>query len=168
MLKREDFNNDRIDAGEIGAGHSVTALYEIALNDSKGLRIDPLRYQTEATFDNTQQKEIAFLRLRYKQPDADKSRLLEWPIKTEEIIADISRTSSAYRFAAAVAAFAQTLRGGERMEGFGYAEIMTLAQKARGDDPFGYRGEFLGLVNVARSLSTEQHASNQQAGFNIN
>ncbi|MEE9551720.1 MAG: YfbK domain-containing protein, partial [Gammaproteobacteria bacterium] len=168
MLKREDFNNDRIDAGEIGAGHSVTALYEIALNDSKGLRIDPLRYQAETISENTQNNEIAFLRLRYKQPDADNSQLLEWPIKTEEIIADISKTSNAYRFAAAVAAFGQILRGGERMQGFAYADIMTLAQKARGDDPFGYRGEFLTLVNVARSLSTEQHASNQPAGFNIN
>ncbi len=78
MLKREDFNNDRVDAGEIGAGHTVTALYEISLKGKKG-QIDPLRYGKETSSRGASAEELAFLRLRYKQPDAEKSQLIEYP-----------------------------------------------------------------------------------------
>jgi Ca-activated chloride channel family protein len=159
LLNREDFNNDKIDAGEIGAGHSVTAIYEITLNGSEGLRIDPLRYQTEKVSNSAMEEEIAFLRIRYKAPESNKSKLLEWNIHKDEIIENISSTSIAFRFSAAVAAFAQQIRGGDDINEFDYADIVELVKNARGDDPFGYRGEFLTLVNMARSLSISEPAT---------
>ncbi len=159
MLNREDFNNDKINAGEIGAGHSVTAIYEIALNGSKGLRIDPLRYQSEEITNSKMEDEIAFLRIRYKAPESNISQLLEWDINKDEITDDINTTSNAFRFAAAVAAFAQQLRGGDYTNQLDYADIAELARNARDEDPFGYRGEFLSLVNLARSLSISEPAA---------
>ena len=157
QLKREDFNNDKIDAGDIGAGHSVTALYEIAMKDSKGRRIDPLRYQAgENTRKPVTSHEIAFLRLRYKQPYSDNSQLLEWAIQQQEVINEPGKTSDAFRFSAAVAAFAQQLRGGAYTGQFDYDATLALAGSARAEDPFGYRGEFLTLVNLAKSLSVKK------------
>ena len=156
LLNREDFNNDRIDAGEIGAGHSVTALYEVTLAGSPGRLIDPLRYGTTDRVDGERRRdELAYLRMRYKAPAGGASELLEWPIRTEARLPRIDAASESFRFAAAVAAFAQRLRGGDHLEVFGYDDIAALAGGARGDDPFGYRGEFLGLVNLARGLSSE-------------
>ena len=154
-LKREDFNNDKVDAGEIGAGHTVTALYEIKLNDGQSGLVEPLRYQNEDKHEikNQDMDEIAFLRLRYKKPEEDASRLQEWSVNRDEVIDDISKTSESFRFSAAVAAFAQQLRGGKYMNEFDYQDIMDLAQNARGLDRFGYRGEFLSLVNLTQSLS---------------
>ncbi len=160
QLQREDFNNDKIDAGEIGAGHSVTALYEIALKGSNGTRIDPLRYQQqEAIVSPAPDSEIAFLKIRYKAPGADISKLLEWPIQKHEIITELEQTSENFRFSAAVAAFAQQLRGGDYTGNFDYDAIMALAGTAKSHDPFGYRGEFLGLVNLAKSLSIRQQGT---------
>ncbi len=153
MLRREDFNNDRVDAGEIGAGHTVTALYELALVGSEGLRIDPLRYGTGGKAPAGHGDELALLRLRYKARDADTSRLLERPIRKADLATDLARTSQRYRFSAAVAGFGQLLRGGRYLEGFGYGEVLVLARGARGRDPFGYRGEFVALVNLARTLA---------------
>ncbi len=151
-LKREDFNNDRIDAGEIGAGHNVTALYEIALVGSGGLRNDPLRYgQSERAAPVAQ--ELAFLRLRYKAPDGDTSKLIERPILRSEIKPTLAGTSADYRFAAAVAGFGQLLRGGRYTEHYSYADVADLARAARGADDHGWRGEFVQLVDLARSLS---------------
>ncbi len=154
-LKREDFNNDKIDAGEIGAGHTVTAIYEIKLNDGKAGAMDPLRYQPQ-TGPKTESEinEIAFLKIRYKKPDENASQLLSWPIKQKEIIKDIAKTSDDFRFSAAVAAFAQQLRGGDYLHDYDYDDMLTLARNARGEDRFGYRGEFLSLVNLAKSLGT--------------
>ena len=157
-LRREDFNNDKVDAGEIGAGHTVTAIYEIALADSAGQGIEPLRYQAQQN-NEVNPAEIAFLRLRYKAPESNASQLLEWPLKRSEIKASLTQTSNAFRFSAAVAAFAQQLRGGVNLGEFSYTDIMDLAKGARGEDAFGYRGEFLTMVNLAQSLShPEQHA----------
>ncbi|MCG8324035.1 MAG: VWA domain-containing protein [Thiotrichales bacterium] len=153
QLKREDFNNDKVDAGEIGAGHSVTALYEITFTGSPAQRIDPLRYQKSTNHRDSNNNELAFLKIRYKDPMADKSKLLSWTIEKNEITGNIDQTSNAYRFAAAVAAFAQQLRGGESLGEFSYTDILTLARSARGDDLFGYRGEFLKLVNLASSIA---------------
>jgi Ca-activated chloride channel family protein len=157
MLKREDFNNDKVDAGEIGAGHTVTALYEIALVGSGGQRLESLRYGENKTAPSEPPygEELAFLRLRYKAPDGDTSQLLEWPLKRQEIIETVEITSERFRFSAAVAAFGQQLRGGKYLEEFSYKEILSLAQGARGDDLFGYRAEFIKLVNLAQSLSSE-------------
>ncbi len=154
-LKREDFNNDKVDAGEIGAGHSVTALYEIKMNDGQSGMIDPLRYQNENSHsvENQNVDEIAFLKLRYKAPEEDTSRLLEWSVKRAELIDDINKTSDSFQFSAAVSAFAQKLRGGKYLGKYSYQDISNLAQNSRGQDQFGYRGEFLSLVNLAQSLS---------------
>jgi len=148
-LKREDFSNDKIDAGEIGAGHTVTALYEIALVGSE--RIENLRYGEKAD-DKKQGNELAFLRLRYKAPDGDTSQLIEWPLRRQIV----DNTSERFRFSAAVAAFGQQLRGGKYLEQFSYNDILSLARGARGDDQFGYRAEFIKLVKIAQSLCGEQ------------
>ena len=155
ILRREDFNNDKIDAGEIGAGHTVTALYEISLVGSEGLRVDPLRYgQADTKTYIRDNDELAFVRLRYKQPNSDTSLLIEQALLRDEIVA-LDSASHELQFAAAVAAFGQQLRGGEYLEDFSYAEIRELALKSRADDRFGYRGEFISLVNLADSLTTE-------------
>ena len=159
QLKREDFSNDKVDAGEIGAGHTVTAIYEIALVGSKGNRIEELRYQPAAET-STNSNELAHLRVRYKQPESDKSKLLEWPITQDQQLTSLQEASNAFRFSAAVAGFAQQLRGGQYLEEFGYSQILELAQIARGDDPFGYRGGFIQMVQLAQSLTTS-HASLQ-------
>jgi Ca-activated chloride channel family protein len=151
-LKREDFNNDKIDAGDIGAGHTVTALYEIVLSGGKGARMEPLRYGKE-TVVASNKDEIALLRLRYKLPDSDTSKLIEQPLKTADIQRDAGKTSADFRFSAAVAAFGQLLRGGKYTGEFGYDDITKLAQNARGTDGYGYRGEFLTMVNLAKALA---------------
>lgn len=96
-------------------------------------------------------EEIAFLRIRYKEPEADTSRLLEWVIGAAAIRKDIAEAGKGFRFTAAVAAFAQQLRGGIITAEFDYSDIARLAQQARGEDPSAYRGEFPNLVNLANS-----------------
>ena len=157
VLKREDFNNDKVDAGDIGAGHTVTALYEITLVTSKGARIAPLRYGSEAPATG-KRDEIAMLRLRYKLPTSDTSNLIEQPLRTADI-KEPGKASGDFRFAAAVAAFGQQLRGGQYLEHFGLNEIQKLAQESRDTDAFGYRGEFLTLVNLAKSLDSPNTSS---------
>lgn len=164
MLNREDFNNDRVDAGEIGAGHTVTALYELSLVDGAGRLVDPLRYgQQTASDSNSSTKgsdELAFVRLRYKEPDADVSKLIERPVLASDIEA-AQDASEELRFAGAVAAFGQQLRGGEYLEDFGFADIRKLAAAARGEDSYGYRAEFISLVDLADTLAPV--AANRQA-----
>lgn len=155
-LKQEDFNNDKVDAGEIGAGHTVTALYEIALQGGKGRRLDNLRYSgTKQTEEPRYSNELAFLRLRYKAPTGDTSKLLEYPVERDKIIDSIDKTSEDFRFATAVAAFGQLLRGGTYLSHFSYDDVTNLANKARGEDKFGYRNEFVKLVQLAKSLSVK-------------
>lgn len=157
MLEREDFNNDAVDAGDIGAGHTVTALYEIALHGSGGERVDPLRYGNRGTREETAD-ELGFVRLRYKDPEADTSQLIEQAVAS----ALPESAASRLQFAAAVAAFGQSLRGGKYLEGYGMDDIHRLAQASRGDDPFGYRGEFLQLVRLAEGFEVAQ--SRDEAG----
>jgi Ca-activated chloride channel family protein len=153
LLKREDFSNDKVDAGEIGAGHSVTALYEIALVGSGGERLEKLRYgKNNSEIKAKYQNELAFVRFRYKAPNGNTSKLFENRVLKEKIIKQLSQTSQNFRFAAAVAAFGQQLRGGKYLEQFSYNDIISLVQGARGEDPFGYRAEFLKLVRLAQSL----------------
>lgn len=158
-LNREDFNNDKIDAGEIGAGHTVTALYEITLANSQGQRMDDLRYSNtkdSASENKTGHKdEIALLRLRYKAPEGSKSKLIETPVKTASIKQELNSTSKRYQFSAAVAAYAQLLKGGDYTESFNYDSVLKLARQSKGNDPFGYRGEFIQLVNLTNTLSTQ-------------
>jgi len=153
VLEREDFNNDAVDAGEIGAGHTVTALYEVALKGAGGERVDPLRYGDDsstmrATTADGKTRELGFLKLRYKAPGGNVSKLIEQPIARN---AD-EATSNNLAFAASVAAFGQHLKGGKYLEGFGIEDIHDLASRAKGDDPFGYRGEFLQLIRLAEGF----------------
>lgn len=157
LLRREDFNNDAVDAGEIGAGHTVTALYEIALVGSEGILMEPLRYAGSAAADVPHGDELGYLRLRYKAPDAEVSKLIETPILRSQEVA-LKAASQRFRFAAAVAAFGQKLRGGRYTGGYGYQAITELARGARGEDPFGYRNEFLSLVALAAALDGEAPA----------
>ncbi|HEY8507811.1 MAG TPA: VWA domain-containing protein [Steroidobacteraceae bacterium] len=150
MLAREDFNNDKVDAGEIGAGHRVTALYEIVPAGAPG-RIDPLRYGANASPRAGRSGEVAHVRLRYKLPDSDKSQLLEYPILKSSLVAK-EAVSSDLRFAASVAAFGQLLRGGKYLGDFGYNDVMSLAQSALDGDREGYRREFVSLVQLAAAL----------------
>lgn len=156
MLRREDFNNDQVDAGEIGAGHTVTALYEITLAGNKG-RIDPLRYgSSTAKKGGDIASELAFLRLRYKQPDSDVSSLIEYPLKRSMVKRSTSKASDNFRFSAAVAAFGELLKGGDYVGNMGYQDVAKLAQDGRGEDRNGYRGEFLNLVRTAAALDTQR------------
>ena len=152
LLAREDFNNDKVDAGEIGAGHRVTALYEIVPAGARG-HIDPLRYGPKEARGATS-GEIAHLRLRYKLPGAAESQLLEYPIKRSSLVSD-GKMSADLRFAASVAAFGQLLRGGKYLGDFGYDAIETLAKGALDEDSEGYRREFVSLVKLAASLSPQ-------------
>jgi Ca-activated chloride channel family protein len=158
VLRREDFNNDRVDAGEIGAGHSVTALYELVPAGSAAVRVDPLRYGSEATAPAPKRgDELAFVRLRWKAPEGGASRLVEQPVRRADVVTAAAAPQE-FRFAAAVAAFGELLRGGEHTGGFGYEDVARLAAGARGQDPAGYRGEFLQLVRLAGSLAATADA----------
>ena len=147
MLAREDFNNDRVDAGEIGAGHSVTALYEVTAPDSPALRLPPLRYQAAEPAAVTSE-ELGFLRLRYKAPGETVSALIEAPILPGSGEADTEA-----RFAAAIAGFGQLLTGGTYLGDWGWPEAIALALEGRGADDFGYRAEAISLMRLAESLS---------------
>lgn len=157
MLRREDFNNDKIDAGEIGAGHSVTALYELTLVDSSARLVDPLRYGDAQAAGGRPGKELAFVRLRHKAPGGDKSRLQEHPVLRDDI-RSMGEAGTELRFAASVAAFGQLLKGGDYLDDYSFADVIALATAARGPDTHGYRSEFLGLARLADSLS----ANNEQ------
>ncbi|AZD70585.1 vWA domain-containing protein [Pseudomonas chlororaphis] len=154
-LKREDFNNDKVDAGEIGAGHTVTALYEIVPKGEQGW-LEPLRYgQAQASAEsNSKGDELAMLRVRYQAPQGGSSRLIERPILASQQHGKLAQASDDLRFAAAVAAFAQQLKDGRYTGDFGLKDTVALARGAKGEDRFGLRGEFVQLVELAQSLQT--------------
>ena len=144
-LRREDFNNDKVDAGDIGAGHSVTALYEITPVGSPAQLTDPLRYGT--THADVTSDELGHLRLRYKTPGSDRSALIE-----TAITADLPAQADT-GFAAAIAGFGQLLRDGAYLGDWGYDEAIALATANKHADPFGYRTEAIQLMRLAQSLS---------------
>jgi Ca-activated chloride channel family protein len=156
VLAREDFNNDRVDAGEIGSGHSVTAIYEITPKGSPATVIDDLRYGQAAT-DNpggiANAGEYAFVKIRHKAPDGDTSTLTTTPVTAANEVASFEAAGTDQRFSVAVAAFGQKLRDTDQTAAFGFDRIMEIATAARGTDPFGYRSEFLSLVRLASALS---------------
>jgi len=152
-LRDEDFANDKVDAGDIGAGHSVTALYEIALHGSGGERLPQLRYgHTAGVSAAAGLLELGVVRLRYKMPHASDSRLLERVVHTADVNDALTRTSDQYRFSAAVAAFGESLRGAIYLGDFDLQAVQSLARDARGEDVFGYRAEFVQLVGLAMAL----------------
>ena len=158
-LKREDFNNDKVDAGDIGAGHTVTALYEITPVNSDARLVDSLRYGQQKTDESDQEQlagseEYGYLKIRYKLPDEDKSKLIEKRFSVDDEVAAINDASIDTRFSAGVAAFGQILRGGKYTDDFTYDDVIDLASAARGNDGFGYRAEFGNLVRLAKSAAT--------------
>jgi Ca-activated chloride channel family protein len=147
-LNREDFNNDKVDAGEIGAGHTVTALYEVTPVGSPALRNDPLRYADDAaTVVSNDSPEYGYLKLRYKDPGAARSKLIETPILPLRGDATVEAT-----FAASIAGFGQLLTGATYLMDWGWDDAIALARSAKGADPFGYRAEAIRLMQLAKSL----------------
>ncbi len=162
LLAKEDFNDDKKDAGEIGAGHTVTALYEVvpvaALAD-RGKEatggtipsVDPLKYQTPAQPNAAAKRgELLTLKLRYKAPDGDTSKLLEFPVTDKG--AKFSDSSSDFRFASAVAAFGMILRDSPHKGNATFAAVAEIAEESKGDDKSGYRREFIGLAQRAKEI----------------
>ncbi len=154
QLKREDFNNDKVDAGEVGAGHSVTAIYEITKVDAQKSSVDPLRYQKDDNEQSNQQQtldeqyanELAFLKIRYKLPGSSESKLISKAIKV-----NLARSNDA-GFAAAVAGFAELLRSSVHTQNWGYDDVVRLAKENRGQDLHGYRAEFIKLVELTQLM----------------
>lgn len=151
MLNKEDFDNDEKDAGELGAGHRVTAIYEVKLKDNKdfspqGMKDgEELKYQTTKVKDDAYySEEIMTLKMRYKQPDGDKSKLIEAAVIDNQL--PLEESSDNFRFAAAVAEFGMLLRDSEYKGDASYEEVIRLAKGAKGKDTHGYRKEFIGMV----------------------
>ena len=160
-LNKEDFNNDKVDAGDIGAGDSVTALYEIVLTSSHSKQIDSLRYQLISMNKRnaSQANEIAFVKIRYKNPQQSHSQLISQAITKKHLKTSLDRTSDDFRFSASVAGFAEFLKGGKHQQSFSLKDLITLSNSAKGDDKFGYRHEFIQLVRLAETLQSNALAS---------
>ena len=160
MLKKEDFADDTKDAGELGAGHTVTALYEIIPfgSNEEVPGADDLRYQdnkiSPSAFKN---KEILTLKLRYKKPDGRKSRLIVHPLQDKNVV--LARASDNFKFSAAVAAFGMLLRDSEFKGDVDYERVLGLAREGKGKDFFGYRTEFIQLVEKCRLLDSVRSKS---------
>ena len=144
-LAREDFNNDAVDAGELGAGHTVTAIYEVTPVGSPAQLSDPLRYQAANPVDTS--GELGFLRLRYKSPGEDTSQLIETPFTA------LGAPDTEALFAASIAGFGQLMRDDTYLGDWGWDDAIALANANRGDDQFGYRTEAVQLMRLAQSLS---------------
>eukprot|EP00903_Cladosiphon_okamuranus_P004456 g4454.t1 len=167
LLNDEDFRNDKVDAGEIGAGHTVTALYEITLVGSGAELIPNLRYSSNprpSATGTSEDAELAFISLRYKDPDSldgeNASKEIGQPVLLADRLSEFERSSDNLRFSAAVAGFAQLLRNSDYAGELNYEDVLNIARNARGEDPNGYRSEFLSLVELAESLSTRRLSGN--------
>ena len=154
LLNRDDFNNDKVDAGDIGAGHTVTAIYEVTPKDSKAALNDPLRYGTQPPLNTAATDELAFLKIRYKLPGGGTSKLITTPVGRTSEVPSLKSAPQESRFATAVAAFGQLLRGGQYTSAFSYDDVIALAQAAKGTDEFGYRAEFINLVRLAKTAQS--------------
>ncbi len=153
LLKDQDFNDDTKDAGEMGSGHTVTALYELV---PAGVEVeipgtDPLKYQKPSDpSDAADSGELLTLKLRYKRPEADASKLLNLAVK--DVGLDFENTGEDFKFAAAVAGFGMMLRDSRFKGGLTYDGIIEMARSGKGEDPYGYRAEFISLVQTAKEL----------------
>ena len=165
-LKREDFNNDKVDAGDIGSGHSVTAIYELTPFGSDAALIDDLRYESDTSGSiinraitqkaAKQSEELAFLKIRYKLPEEKKSRLIEKKIVDDGVIgaetlnkAEQSQLLKEVNFANSVAGFAQLLKDDKYLADWSFNQSLRLAQENKGEDEYGYRTEFVQLIRKA-------------------
>ena len=157
LLNDEDFNDDKKDAGEMGSGHTVTALYEIvpAGRGSGGASVDPLKYQKQAAAITGQADELATIKMRYKEPLGLRSRLFEEVVSSNE--KSFTRSSEDLRFAASVAGFGMLLRNSEFKGELTYRMVLEMANGSRGEDADGYRAEFIRLVSAARDMSVAKH-----------
>ena len=161
LLAAEDFNDDTKDAGEIGAGHRVTALYEIvppSLAEGTTPTIDPLKYQA-ATEPMVKSSEMLTVKLRYKQPDEDVSSLIEQPFVDNG--SELNATDEDFRFATSVASFGMLLRKSELIADLSYEDVLELAQKAKGNDTGGLRSEFIELVEKVVSFQPENQPAKE-------
>lgn len=160
QLEREDFNNDKVDAGDIGAGHTVTAIYEYIPAGSKNGWMDENRYDQNAENEKAGETdfsdEIAFLKMRYKLPKEDSSRLITCPITTADVTESIDNISGDLQFAAGVAAFGQKLRGGEYIGEFSWKDVRNLAEKGLEHDPDGLRKEFIEILDNIGDAAKKQ------------
>jgi Ca-activated chloride channel family protein len=159
LLNKEDFNNDKKDAGELGSGHTVTALYEVIPVGVKSdllEKVDSLKYQKNfvALSKTSYGDEIMTVKFRYKAPDEEVSKLIEHPVVDKQIL--IAKTTDNFRFAASVAEFGMLLRNSEFRSTSSFADVLVLARKAKGNDEEGYRSEFVRLVENAESLVKEK------------
>lgn len=146
-LRREDFSNDAVDAGEVGAGHSITAIYEVTPVGSDAIRNPPLRYGEDPF--SSDSPELGYFKMRYKAPGDSRSQVIEQPIPAE----GQGRVTADVRFSVAIAGFGQLLRGGTYLADWSFDEAIALATDSRGADPFGYRAEAVTLMRLAQSLS---------------
>ena len=165
LLAAEDFNDDRKDAGELGAGHSVTALYEVVpagAPDNPARGTDPLRYQApRARSQAANSGELLTVKLRYKAPDGDVSRLLVHPLHDRG--SALAATSADFRFSAAVAEWGMLLRDSRFRGAASYGAVAQLARGALADDRGGYRGEFLRLVEASQRLASSGERHGEEA-----
>ena len=150
LLNSEDFNDDTKDAGEMGAGHTVTALYEIVPVNSveTAPSVDQLKYQNSQPVSGKTAKELLTIKLRYKNPDSNKSKLLELTVQNKIM----KNSSDNFRFSAAVAEFGMLLRGSEFMGNTTIETVIDLARNSKGDDEEGYRSEFIQLIKMVNDL----------------
>ncbi|OQP59076.1 hypothetical protein A3860_38895 [Niastella vici] len=158
VLAAEDFNDDKKDAGELGSGHTVTALYEVIPVGVKSefiANVDPLKYQPAKNSTATSGgDELMTIKLRYKKPDGDVSKLIVHPVTDSHLA--LASTSDNFRFSAAVAAFGMLLRNSEFKQNASFQQVISLAKGAKGADANGYRQEFITLVQAAGSLTAKK------------
>ncbi len=149
LLNDEDFNDDTKDAGELGSGHTVTALYEVAMKGSKdGVpSVDPLRYQENEMISNSGSNEILTVKFRYKKPQSKTSKLIVRHLKDKST--QLSKSSENFRFSAAVAEFGLLLRNSKHKSKASYQQVIELAKNSKGKDENGYRAEFIRLVEMS-------------------
>jgi Ca-activated chloride channel homolog len=155
ILAKEDFNNDKKDAGELGAGHTVTAIYEvipIGVKDEFTNSVDKLKYQVQSKENSViPSDELLTIKLRYKQPLGNTSALVQQSVKTGAT--DINKASKNVQYATAVAGFGMLLKNSTYKQSINYEDVLHLAKQSIGTDEFGYRNEFIQLVKKAASFS---------------
>jgi len=166
MLAKEDFNDDKKDAGELGSGHTVTALYEVipvGVKSSFLENVDKLRYQKDksSVTGTAKNGEIMNIKLRYKKPDGDISSLIEHPVMDKDT--KLENTSDNFRFAAAVAEFGLLLRNSSFKSDASFSQVIGLAKKAKGNDKEGYRKEFIKLVSSAGLIASTNEEEEEES-----
>jgi Ca-activated chloride channel family protein len=149
LLNTEDFNDDTKDAGELGSGHTVTALYEVVIKGSEEeiKSVDPLRYKENEGVSSSNSDEILTVKFRYKVPKGKTSKLIVRHLKGKTV--QLSKSSENFRFSAAVAEFGLLLRNSKHRANASYQQVISLAKNSKGKDDNGYRAEFIRLVEMS-------------------